>query len=96
MVNAPTKNVTPHPAGRYGKSTKQWIRWRHQAIERKSGFDAERFWALGALRSLWSKKKLAAEKWWEMHFLSNGEKEKWIDIYGEGETVAVGKQGEDP
>jgi len=57
--------------------------------------EAERVRALGALRSLISKKKLAAEKRREMHFLSNEEKEKWIEDYVERETAGARKRVED-
>jgi hypothetical protein len=50
---------------------------------------------LGALRSLRSKKKLAAEKRRETHFLSNDEKEKWIQDYVERETAGARKRVED-
>jgi len=62
MVNAPKKNFSPLPAGRYGKSKKLSTQQRQQANEGSSGLVAERIRALGALRSLRSKKKLAAEK----------------------------------
>jgi hypothetical protein len=55
----------------------------------------ERIRALGALRSLRSKKKLAAEKRRETHFLSNEEKEKWIEDYVERETAGARKRVED-
>jgi len=42
-----------------------------------------------------SKKKLAAEKRRETHFLSNEEKEKWIEDYVERETAGAGKRVED-
>jgi hypothetical protein len=61
MVDAPKQNFLPLPAGRYGKSTKRSTQRHHQANEGKSGLVAERIRALGALRSLRSKKKLAAE-----------------------------------
>jgi hypothetical protein len=76
MVNAPKKSFSPLPAGRYGKSTKRSSQQHHQANEGNSGSEAERIRALGAFRSLRSKKKLAAEKRCEMHFLSNEENEK--------------------
>jgi hypothetical protein len=95
MVNAPKNNFSPLPAGKYGKSTKKSTRRRHQANEGKSGLDAERVRALGALRSLRSKKKLAAEKRQEMHFLSNEEKEKWIEDFVERETAVARKRVED-
>ena len=47
------------------------------------------------LRSLRSKKKLAAEKRPETHFLSNKEKEKWIEDYVERETAGARKRVED-
>jgi len=76
MVNAPKKNFSPLPVGRYSKWTKSSTQRPHQANEGKRGLEAERIRALGALRSLRSKKKLAAEKRRETHFLSNEEKEK--------------------
>jgi len=51
--------------------------------------------ALGALRSLRSKKKLAAEKRRETHFLSHEETEKWIEDYVERETAGAKKRVED-
>ena len=57
--------------------------------------EAERIRALGALRSLRYKKKLAAEKRRETHFLSNEEKEKWIVDYVERETAGARKRVED-
>jgi len=95
MVNAPKKNLSPLPAGKYGKSPKQSTRQRHQANEGKSGLEAERVRALGALRSLWSKKKLAAEKTRETHFLSNEEQEQWIEDYVERETAVARKRVEE-
>ena len=95
MVNAPKKNFSPLPAGKYGKSKKRSTQRRHQANEGKSGLVAERIRALGALRSLRSKKKLAAEKRRETHFLSNEEKEKWIEDYVERETAGARKRVED-
>jgi hypothetical protein len=95
MVNAPKKMFTPLPAGRYGKSTKHSTQQRHQVIEGKSGVEAERIRALGALRSLRSKKKLAAKKRRETHFLSNEEKEKWNEDYVERETAGARKRVED-
>jgi hypothetical protein len=62
MVNALKKNFSPHPAGKYGKLTHRSTQQFHQANEGKSGLEAERVRALGALRSLRSKNKLAAKK----------------------------------
>jgi len=56
---------------------------------------AERVRALGALRRVRSKKKLAPEKRRETHFLSNEEKEKWIEDYVERETAGARKRVED-
>jgi hypothetical protein len=89
MVNAPKKNFSPLPAGKYGKLTKKATRRRHQANQGKSGLEAERVRALGALRSLRSKKKHAAEKRQETHFLSDEEKEKWIEDFVETETAGA-------
>jgi hypothetical protein len=95
MVNAPKENFSPLPAGRYGKSKKRSSQRRHQANEGKSGWVAERFRALGVLRSLKSKKKIAAEKRRETHVLSNEEKEKWIEDYVARETAGARKQVDD-
>jgi len=95
MVNAPKKNISPLPAGRYGKSTNRSTQQRHHANEGTSGFEAEIVRALGALGSLRYKKKLAAGKRLETHFLSNKEEEKWIDDYAERETAGARKRVED-
>jgi len=94
MVNAPKTNFSPLPAGRYGKSKKRSTQRRHQANDGKSGLEAERIRALGALRSLRSKKKLAADNRQETHFLSNEEKEQWIQDYVERETAGARKRVE--
>jgi hypothetical protein len=95
MVNAPKQHVSPHPAGSNGKSKKRSTQWRHQANEGKSGLQAATIRALGALRSLRSKKKLAAEKRRQTHFLSNEETEKWIEDEVERETAGARKRVED-
>jgi hypothetical protein len=51
--------------------------------------------ALGELHSMRSKKKLAAEKRQETHFLSNEEKEKWIEDFVERETAVARKRVQD-
>jgi hypothetical protein len=58
--------------------------------------EAERVQALGALRSLRSKKKLVVVNRPETHFLSNKEKGKWIEDYVERETAGARKRVEDP
>jgi len=95
MVKALKKNIWPLPEGRYAKSTKHSTQRRHLANEGKSGLEAERIRALGALRSLRSKMKLAAEKRRETHFLSNADKEKWIEDYVQRETIGARKRVED-
>jgi len=95
MVNAPKNNFSPLPVGRYGKSKKRSTQRRHEVNEGKSGSLADRIRALGALRSLKSKKKLAAEMRRETHFLSNEEKEKWIEDYVERDTAGARKRVED-
>jgi hypothetical protein len=89
MVNTLKKNFVPLAASRYGKSTKRSTQQRHQVNEGKSGLEAERVRALGALRSLRSKKKVVAEKRQETHFLRNEAKEKWIEDYDERETAGA-------
>jgi hypothetical protein len=95
MVNSPKKNFSPLPAGKYGKSTNRSTQRRHQANEGNSGFDAEQDRALGALRSLRSKKKFASEKRQETNFLNNKEKQKWIKDYVERETNVARMQVKD-
>jgi hypothetical protein len=95
MVNALKNNFSRLPAGRYGKSKQRSTQRPHQANQGKSGLVAERIRALGALRSLKSKKKLAAEKPRETHFLCNEESEKWIEDYVERETAGARKRVED-
>jgi len=95
MVSASKKNLWLHPAGKYSKSQKQST-WRcHHVNEGKSSFNEGTVTALGALHSKWSKKNLAAEKWWETHFLCNKEKEKCIQYYVDGETAVARKWVED-
>jgi hypothetical protein len=89
MVYALKKNDSPHPAGRYSKSTKRLTQQRHQANEGKCSLEAERVRALGELRSRRSNKKLAAKKQLGTHFLSNEEKETWIEDYVERETAGA-------
>jgi len=95
MVKAPKKNFSPHPVGKFGKSTKQYTHWRHQVNEGKSGLQAETVRVLGASRSLRSKKKLSVEKMQKMHCSSNEEKENWIEDYVERETAVARKQVQD-
>jgi len=95
MVNAPKMNLSPLPAGKYGKSTKSSTRWHPEANEGKSGLEAERVQALGELRSLRSKKKPVAGTWPETHILSNEEKVKLIKDYVERETTEARKGVED-
>jgi hypothetical protein len=57
--------------------------------------EAERIRALGALCSLRSIKKLAAEKQRKTHFFSNKDRETWIEAYVERETAGARKRVED-
>jgi len=95
MVNALKKNISQLPAGKYGKLTNWPTRRRHQANEGKSGFDAKRVQARGALLSLRSKEKLAAERRQETNILNTKEKEKWIKDYIERETAVARNRVED-
>jgi len=83
------KNFSPLLAGKYRKSTMSSTWWCHRPNEGKSGLEPERVRALWTLPSLASKKTLAAEKWQETHFLSNEEKENWIEDYVEKETAGA-------
>jgi hypothetical protein len=95
MVNAPKRNFRPLLEGRYRKSKKWSKQRRHHTNQDKNGFEPERIRALGAWRSLRSKKKLVVEKRQEMYFLCNKEKENWIEDYMERETAGARKQVED-
>ena len=95
MVNTPKNTLSPLPAGKYGKSTKQSTRWRHHVNEGKSGIDAERVCTHGALLSFRSEKKLVVENTQETHYLSNEKKEQWIEDYVERETAVARKRVED-
>jgi hypothetical protein len=95
MGKASKKDFSPLPAVRYGKSTNRSTQRRHQANEGKSGLEGERIRALGALRSLRSKKKFVVEEQRNTHLLSNEEKEKWIEDYVERETAGARKRVED-
>ena len=57
--------------------------------------EAEWALGLGALPRLRSKKKLAAERRQETHFLTNEEKEKWIEDFVERETTVAGMRVQD-
>jgi len=95
MVSAPKKNHSPLPAGEYGKSTKLSTWGPHQSKYRNGGLEAETVLALRALCSLRSKYKIAQGKGRETHFLSNEEKEKWIEDYSDWATAVVSNQLED-
>jgi len=95
MVNVPKKDLWPLLAGKYGKSTKQSTHQHRQANKRNRGLEAESVRALGSLRSIRSKKKPSAEKRQETHFLSNEEKEKWIEDYVDRETAVARKWVQD-
>jgi len=94
MLNPPKTYYSPLPAHKYGKLTKRSTQQRHQGNESKGGLEAEWVWALGALRSVQSRKKLAAEKRRETHFLSNQENKKWIEDYVERETAVARRRVE--
>ena len=95
MVNAPKENILPLPRDKYGKSTQHTTRQSHQANDGKICFEAERVWALGALRSLQSRKKLAAEKWKGIHYPGNKEQEIWIEDNVEIQSPVAWKRVED-
>ena len=67
IVNAPNKIFSPLPAGKYDKSTKWSTQRHHQANECKPGLEAEGVRAIGALRSLRSKKRLLRPRNDEKH-----------------------------
>jgi len=95
MVIVPRKHLLPHPAGNYGKWTKRSTRRHYQANEGNSGFEEEKVWALGTLRSLRSKKKCSAEERYGTLFSSNKDRDKLIQHYVERETAVARKRVQD-
>jgi len=88
MAHGAKTNLSPLPVGESGKWTK-WSRRRHHvAIKWKHSVAVDKVRAFGALRSLQSKKKFLAEKWWQTHIVSNKEQEKWIEDYVNWYTAA--------
>jgi len=76
MGNASNKILSPLPVGKSGKLKKQSTYRHHPADDGKSSLEAEMVRALGALRSIRSKKKHLAEQRLEMQILSSEAKEK--------------------
>jgi len=95
MVNPPEKNVSPIPAGKYGKLTKRSTHQRHHVNEGKSGLEPERVCALGALCSVQTKSYLAAEKQQERYSLSNEDKQQWLENYVQREITGARMRVED-
>jgi len=95
MVNTPKQNFSSLPVGRYGKLTKWSTQCHYQVNEGNSGLEAETVRVLGALCSLRSKKQIVAEKWQEIHFLSNKGKEEWIEDCVERGTAEARKRVQD-
>ena len=71
------------------------MRRHQQPNQSKSGLEEDRVRALGALHGFQSKMMPVAGKRRETHFLSNKEKEKWIEDYAERETAVARKRVED-
>jgi hypothetical protein len=88
-------DVSQLPAGQYGNWTKRSTQRRHQANEDKSGVETETSQALRAFCNCQSKKKHAANKRRDAHFLSTEANEKWIEDFVEKETAAGRKRAED-
>jgi len=95
VVNAPKMNISPLPAGKYGKSTMHSTRRRPQANEAKSGLDGERGRALGGFCSVRSKQKLVEGRRQETHFVCTQEKGKCIEDYVERETAVARNRVQD-
>jgi len=95
MSNSPKRILSQLPADTHGKLTMHSTWWCHQATSDKFGFEAESVRALGALPSLRSNNKHAAEKQQEMQFLSKADKEQWFDDYVERETAGARKRVDD-
>jgi hypothetical protein len=95
IVNALKTNLSPHPTGKYGGSTEHSAQGSQQANRGNGAFEADRLRTLGALHSVQSKKKLSAENRRETYFVSNEEREKWIEDYVKQETTVGRKRVQD-
>jgi len=91
MLNDLKMNISPLQVGKYVDLTKRSTQRCHLANEGTSGLEAERVWTLGALPTLWSKQKLAAEKQRETHCLTIEEIETSIVDYVGRETAGARK-----
>jgi len=95
MVDTPKKDFSPLPVGKWVKSKNMFTLWRHQENKGLTGLLAERIGASAALCRVVLRKKAAVEKCQEMHFLSNEEKQKWIEDFVERETAVAQKRLQD-
>jgi hypothetical protein len=95
MVNVPKQILSPLPAGKYGTSTSQSTCRHHPANESNRGSEAVWVRALGALRTLQNKNRLAVEQKHATHWLSNEDKVNWIEDYVEMETAVERQRVED-
>jgi len=66
-----------------------------RANEGKSSLDGKAVRAFPALHSVWSKKRLVPKKQREKHYMSDEEKQQWIQHYVERETAGAWKWVED-
>jgi len=89
MVNFPKMDLSPDPAGHYGKWTMKSTLQRHQVNKGKSGWKAAKVRELGEFHSLRKKIMPSTEEQWEMHCSSNEEKEEWIEDYVDRETAVA-------
>jgi hypothetical protein len=95
MVNAPKKNISLHPEGKYDKSTKKSIHRRHQAKKARAAWwqNGSQHWEYSAACDL--KRSLRQRKSRKHTFSRNEEKEKWIEHFVERETAVAGKWVQD-
>lgn len=83
MVGAAKGNGSSVLVGKYGKLMKQSTRQHHPVHEEKSGLAAD---TIGSTAQLDFQKQLATGKRRETIYLSNQEKEQWIEKYLDRET----------
>jgi len=95
MVNTLTKNNSPLPEGKFGKTTKQSTWRRNEENHRKCCLELAWVQALGPLCSFLLKQKFAAEMLHKMHWERIEEKEQWIKGYMESEMAAASNWVED-
>jgi len=91
-VNAPSKNLSPILASKYGNEMKQSTTRHHHTNEGRIGLMAQMVRALGVLDNLQSEMKLLPQQRVDIHIVSNEDEEEWIVDYVDTETTVARKR----